>query len=279
MRAIVLAAGLGSRLKPWTLEHPKALVPVGGVPMLERVLCKLESENFTDIVVTAHHFYPQVVDFVRDYSANSSMTSGDCSGSGNCSAQENPPAIKVSVEKDVLLDTGGGVLQASALSTEDGAVLIHNVDILSDAKLGEMMDWHNATGNDITLLTSDRDTTRHLLFDKEGVLRGWRNETTGQVRMIGEDVGAQESLIARAFSGIYILSQKAIDDLKKFAAEKKFPDGVFPIMDYFLAVRHDIIRREYHVPSLGLIDIGKPHTLQQADQLFSDDDCKSGGHC
>ncbi|MDE5875469.1 MAG: NTP transferase domain-containing protein, partial [Muribaculaceae bacterium] len=109
MKAMILAAGLGTRLKPWTLEHPKALVPVGGVPMLERVILKLKSSGFDQIVINIHHFGEQIIEFVesRDFGVD----------------------ISISDERGRLLDTGGGILHAEGLlRVDEGPVLIHNVD-------------------------------------------------------------------------------------------------------------------------------------------------------
>ena len=166
MRAFVLAAGLGTRLKPWTLEHPKALVPVGGVPMLRRVLERLRSEGFDEVTVNVHHFSEQIVDFLNH--------------------EELGVNVTVSDESDRLLDTGGGLLKAGI----SAPMLIHNVDILSDAPLAEIMNRHLASGRDITLVTSDRESSRHLVFDAEGTLRGWHNVKTDEYKPAGFKAGA-----------------------------------------------------------------------------------------
>ena len=123
MKAMILCAGLGTRLRPWTLSHPKALVPVGGVPMLERVIDKLRSQGFDYIVVNVHHFPEQIVDFLRQ--------------------RDLGVKIAVSDESDRLLDTGGAIMKAEELLRfSDGPVLVHNVDILSDADLRGLMQRH-----------------------------------------------------------------------------------------------------------------------------------------
>ncbi len=121
MKAMILAAGLGTRLRPWTLEHPKALVPVGGVPMLERVIVRLKDEGFDEIVVNIHHFGDQIIDFVR--------------------SKDFGVKIFISDERGELLDTGGGLVYARELLGED-PVLVHNVDILSNADLKSFMRKH-----------------------------------------------------------------------------------------------------------------------------------------
>ena len=120
MKAMILAAGLGTRLKPWTLTHPKALVPVGGVPMLERVIRKLEKEGFNDIVVNIHHFGEQIIDFLK--------------------SRQWQAHISISDERGELLDTGGGISRASGfLGANSQPFLVHNVDILSSADLSWVM--------------------------------------------------------------------------------------------------------------------------------------------
>ena len=146
---MILAAGLGTRLKPWTLEHPKALVPVDGIPMLERVILKLKSQGFDEIVVNVHHFAGQITDFLdsKDFGIK----------------------ISISDERGGLLDTGGGLVHARHL-LEGEPFLVHNVDILSNADLSALMHFHESEGNDVTLLTSDRKSSRKLLFDEDGSL-------------------------------------------------------------------------------------------------------------
>ncbi len=238
MKAMVLAAGLGTRLKPWTLEHPKALVPVQGVPMLERVISRLESEGFRDITVNVHHFAPQIVDFLR--------------------ARQNDSTVKISDETELLLDTGGGIAHASGLLMENpGPVLVHNVDILSDAPLRELMERHSAEGNDVTLLVSDRASTRRLYFDAEGQLRGWADLTKGSSRPEGFITSGS----GEAFSGIYVISPEAIEMLKKRAAGKPLP-----IMSFLLENVDTLRIKAFKAPRLRLIDIGKPDTLKKTEE-------------
>jgi aminoglycoside/choline kinase family phosphotransferase/GTP:adenosylcobinamide-phosphate guanylyltransferase len=243
--AFILAAGLGTRLKPWTNEHPKALVPVGDKPMLQRVIEKLKSQGYNRIVVNVHHFAEQIVDFLNTHDFGIS--------------------IKVSDETERLLDTGGGVANAAPLFnlSSDAAVLVHNVDILSDADLTALMDYHHASDNDITLLTSDRSSSRKLAFNKEGLLSGWHNLQTGATRPDSFTPSAEFS--EEAFSGIYILSAKALDSIKNYR-EHVVADLAFPIMDFFLTNPDNLRIGRLHQPSLHLIDIGKPDTLAEARQ-------------
>ena len=155
MKAMIFAAGLGSRLKPLTDTMPKALVPIAGRPMLEHVILKLKAAGFTEIVINIHHFGEQILDFLK--------------------ANENfGLIIHISDERDLLLDTGGGVKKArSFFENSDEPFLIHNVDILSDVNLKDLYDYHLQSGAVATLLASQRKTSRYLLFDAGKRLCGW----------------------------------------------------------------------------------------------------------
>lgn len=240
MKAFILAAGLGTRLKPWTLSHPKALVPVGGVPMLERVIIRLESLGFDYIVVNIHHFGDQIINFLN--------------------SKPRKARIEISDERELLLDTGGALLHAAPLLCQDDApFLVHNVDILSDAPLNELMNSHITSNADATLLVSKRDSSRQLLFDKAMNLRGWKNLKTGDTK--GEQGNWSEEL---AFTGIHVLSPQLIRQMQS----ENLPE-VFPIMDYYLTHTrtHQLMGHICPTP-LHLIDIGKPDTLAQANTLF-----------
>ena len=140
MKAFILAAGFGTRLKPWTLEHPKALVPVHGVPMLRRVIDKLRGYGFDSLTVNVHHFADQIVDYIKEEGLED--------------------LVKVSDESEGILDTGGGLLNAAPqlFVSDSDPVLVHNVDILSDAPLREIMARHELSGADISLVTSLRES-------------------------------------------------------------------------------------------------------------------------
>lgn len=240
MKAFVLAAGLGTRLKPWTLSHPKALVPVGGVPMLERVIRHLEKEGFDRIVVNVHHFASQIIDFL---------------GSKTWKVD-----IRISDESERLLDTGGALTHAAPLlCADDEPFLIHNVDILSDAPLGALMEAHERLGAEATLLTSERQSTRNLLFDNDMNLRGWVNLTTGERR--GEE---GEWPVRVAFSGIHVMSVSLV---RRMIAEGM--PAAFPIMDYYLSHTRQAVIKGERCFGLELIDIGKPETLSRANALFN----------
>ena len=238
---MILAAGLGTRLRPWTLEHPKALVPVGGIPMLERVIIKLRDEGFCRIVVNVHHFAGQVKDFL--------------------SSRSFGVEIAVSDESESLLDTGGAIVKAAPLFGGDsGPILVHNVDIISNADLSSLRDFHKEMNADVTLLTSGRESSRRLLFDVRNNLRGWHNRNTGEFRP--ETSASLSGLTEHAFSGIYMVSAHGVADIRRYARESG--REAFPVMDWLLAGRGGVTIKEHYVPELELIDIGKPETLAKA---------------
>lgn len=243
MRALVLAAGLGTRLKPWTLHHPKALVPVAGKPMLEHVLAKLENEGVERIVVNIHHFGDQILEYLA--------------------ARSHRAEVVVSDERNCLLDTGGGILQADDVLGGDTPMLIHNVDILSDAPLRLLMSSHVESGAEATLLTSLRNSSRRLCFNAQNRLCAWLDSTTG-ITKPAEAQYVPGTACEEAFSGIYVMSARAIHKMRQWTTK-----SAFPIMDFFLANCITSDFRRYCIPSLRLLDIGKPDALARAAQFSS----------
>lgn len=243
MKAMIFAAGLGSRLKPLTDTMPKALVPVAGCPMLEHVILKLKASGFTEIVINIHHFGEQIIDFLK--------TNNDFG-----------LTIHISDERDRLLDTGGGIRKARLFFENSGEpFLVHNVDILSDMNLKELYDSHMQSGSVATLLASRRTTSRYLLFDTERKLRGWINKDTGQVKP--EGFHYDESLYREyAFSGIHIFSPAVFRLM-----EAPRWEGKFSIMDFYLATCGQTDYSGYLAEKLELIDIGKPETLARAEEF------------
>lgn len=239
MKAMILCAGLGTRLKPWTLEHPKALVPVNGIPMLKRVSDRLYSLGFDDQTLNVHHFASQIIDYV---------------------SKENlqVDSVHISDESECLLDTGGGILHAERfLSVDTEPFLVHNVDILSDADLRSLYDEHKKSRRDVTLLVSDRNSDRKLVFDNKMRLKGWMNLKTGEVRPGNLEISKYDVILS--FSGIYIMSPSVF----RMMAEHGF-EGRFPIMDFFLAGFDDVHIGGVCQNGLSIIDIGKPETLKSA---------------
>lgn len=244
MKALIFAAGLGTRLKPWTLEHPKALVPVAGKPMLGRVICSLREQGFDDIVVNVHHFADQIKEYLAQHDFG--------------------VRIRISDESDLLLDTGGGLLRAADLlfAENDDPVLVHNVDILSNADLRWLMEQHIASKAEATLLVSDRKSSRRLVTDTGRRLCGWHNVSTDEYRPTGFSPTSQMAEVA--FSGIHIVSAQMIRRM----IESGYC-GVFPIMDFYLNKCRNARFVCCKSDDLNLIDIGKPETLRLANDLLA----------
>ena len=164
MKAMIFAAGLGSRLKPITDSLPKALVPVGGKPLLEHNILKLKQAGFDEIMINIHHFGDQIIDFLA--------------------AKNNfDIRIELSDERNELLDTGGGMKKAAYFFDDDRPFLVHNVDILSNVDLKEVYNQHLKDPERLaSLVVSYRDTYRYLIFDDSGCLQGWVNIRTGETK-------------------------------------------------------------------------------------------------
>ena len=233
-QAMIFAAGLGTRLKPLTDTMPKALVKVGGQPLLWHTVMKLKAAGYEHMVVNVHHFAQQIVDYLKQ---------NDNFGLD----------IRISDESDKLLETGGGIKKALPLFDRSKPILIHNVDILSNLDLTAL------DGSVTTLVVSPRQTKRYLLFDDDLYLRGWTNVETGEVKGEVTDVDSYRKL---AFSGIHVLHPSLLPLMDEW------PDR-FPIMDFYLKVcaRHPI--RGYEPCGLRLMDVGKLDTLHEAEQFLN----------
>lgn len=229
---MIFAAGLGTRLKPLTDTMPKALVPVGGQPLLWHVVQKLKAAGFERIVVNVHHFAQQIIDYLQA-NANFGLD------------------IRVSDETELLLETGGGIKKALPLFDPESPVLIHNVDILSNLDLNRLYD-HAAQAT--TLVVSWRETQRYLQFDEQLRLVGWKNNATGQVK------GREARPLA--FSGIHVFHPLL------FPLLSEWPDR-FPIMDFYLKTCSDHLVRGYVPDHLLLMDVGKTDTLGAADEFLA----------
>lgn len=243
MKAMIFAAGLGTRLKPLTDHMPKALVPVAGRPMLEHVILKLKAAGFNELVINIHHFGEQILDFLRA-NQNFGLT------------------IHISDERDCLLDTGGGIRKAEPFFRGNEPFLVHNVDILSDTDLKALYEYHRQSGNDATLLASRRKTVRYLLFDDEKRLCGWINKDTLQTKPEGFAYNPEHHR-EYAFSGIHVISPS----LFHYMDERW--TGKFSIMDFYLQTCHEARIGGRLTDTLRLIDIGKSETLTQAEEFLA----------
>lgn len=241
-RAMILAAGKGTRLRPLTDSIPKALVPVNGTPLVKKQIDKLGHYGFNDIVVNVHHFADMLCDYI---------------------AQHTPEGmrIRISSEKDRLLNTGGALRRAAVYLLSDGYrgnVLVHNVDIISNVDLRKL--YESSVDADATLLVSKRNSPRRLLFNK-GTLRlmGWTNLNTGEVRSPYENF-SPDACESFSFAGIHVISPRLLEEMQVW------PEA-FSIIDFYLdmCVRFNI--RAEVSPTLRLLDVGKADTLAEADNF------------
>ena len=245
-QAMILAAGLGTRLKPLTDTMPKALVPVNGTPLLDLNIRRLMEQGYDRFVVNIHHFAQQIVDYVRQ--------------------QDYAPLVHFSDETAQLLETGGGLKKAQNLFREDEPILIHNVDILDNVDY-EWFARQHQPDEDAVLLVSERKTKRYLLFDNAMHLMGWKNIETGEIKSPYEYVRRTglsqhgESLNMFAFSGIHSFSPRL------FSLMDRFPDR-FPIIDFYLSICHRSRIVGLVKNDLQLMDVGKIETLDQAEKFI-----------
>lgn len=245
-QAMILAAGLGTRLKPLTDTMPKALVPVGGTPLLDLNIRKLQAQGYDRFIVNIHHFSQQIRDHVAQ--------------------QDYAPLVHFSDESQELLETGGGLKKAQSLFREEEPILIHNVDILDNVDY-EWFSHQHQEDEDAVLLVSKRQTKRYLLFDNAMRLMGWKNIETGEVKSPYEYVRRTglsqhgEELNMFAFSGIHSFSPRL------FALMDRFPDR-FPIIDFYLSICHRSRIVGLVKDDLRLMDVGKLETLDQAEDFL-----------
>lgn len=233
---MIFAAGLGTRLKPLTDTMPKAMVPVAGHPLIYHTLQRVIKAGVSEIVVNVHHFANQIKEYLA--------------------AHDWGVPVRISDESECLLDTGGGLHRAAKLFTQDERpILIHNVDILSNADLRSF--YYQSLSNPATLLVSERDTLRYLLFDGDLHLKGWTNMATGEVRspFPVSDIGQWQRL---AFSGIHCFSPALFREMADWPEK-------FPIMDFYLSVCGKVAVRAVKQPGLRLLDVGKLSSLRKAE--------------
>lgn len=237
MKAMILAAGLGTRLMPLTADKPKALVEVGGKTLLEHCIENLISQGFTHIVVNVHHFAPMVCDFLSRHKFNAS--------------------IFVSDESERLLDTGGGIIHARQFLDGEEPFLVHNVDIISDINLKELVDIHAENDALATLAVSRRESSRVFLFDEDMLLSGWRNMLTG--KSIFPNMH-KTVLDAYAFAGIHVISPRIFELIST--------QGVFSIVDAYLNLCKDNRIIGVSLDNNFILDVGKPDSLMQAKKFL-----------
>ena len=234
---MILAAGLGTRLKALTQDKPKALVPLNGKPLLQHCIENLIANGFNHIVINVHHFGEQIIDFVESHHFNAD--------------------IQISDERDLLMDTGGGIVKATPLFKNSKAVLVHNVDIISNVNLGEMNQQFLESGDDAWLLTQDRETNRKLLFREDHQLIGWRNKADGNFKWVYDSFGQYQEM---AFSGLHFFRKNL------FAGFECKPQSVIDL--YLKLAKNNRILSKPIQPDYWF-DLGKPEQLEAAENYLN----------
>lgn len=253
---MILAAGLGTRLKELTQDKPKALVPLNGKPLLQHCIENLIANGFHHIVINVHHFGEQIIDFVEHHQFDAD--------------------IEISDERDLLMDTGGGIVKATPLFKGSKAVLVHNVDIISNVDLSEMSQQFLASGDDAWLLTQDRETNRKLLFDDENQLVGWTNKAEGSFKWVNASKSALRCFDCAqqpqaqgplpfnykemAFSGLHFFRS---DLFAEFEVKRS------SVIDLYLSLaKSNRIVSKPILPDYWF-DMGKPEQLQAAEAYLN----------
>jgi N-acetyl-alpha-D-muramate 1-phosphate uridylyltransferase len=235
--AIIFSAGLGTRFKPWTDKHPKALAIVNGKSLLQRNIEYLQQYGITDVVVNIHHFPRQIIDAIEQ---NKGWGSN----------------VVISDESDEVLETGGGLMKARHLLDGDKPFISLNVDILTNLDLTKLMAFHQQHKPLVTFGVTNRKSSRVLLFDEKKRLCGWKNVQTGETKISIN----KPNLIEKAYSCVVIYEPKIFSLIKQA--------GKFSIMDSYLdlAVEHTILG--YDHSGDNLVDVGKPESVAVAEKLF-----------
>ena len=246
MKAMILAAGLGTRLKPFTDHHPKALAMVNGKSLLQRNVAYLLSFGITDIIVNVHHFADQIIAAVKEnngWGAN----------------------ITISDETDEVLETGGGVLRAADYFAGEEKWLVMNADILTNLDLHKMIAADEAYAikaeGDLvaTLAVTDRTSSRNLIFNEAGTLCGWKNNNSGEEKW-ALPLRDPNTAVPKAFSGIQIIHGAFLEEVKL--------RGKFSLIDAYLQLAQYYAIHYYDHSEGILLDVGKPESLEKAASIF-----------
>ena len=234
---MILAAGLGTRLKPWTDKHPKALAIINGKSLLQRNVEYLQKHNIYDVVVNVHHFADQIINAIeRNKGWGSNITISD--------------------ETAVVLETGGGLKYAANLLKASSSFVLMNCDILTDLDLSAVINFHQSENQLAKIAVTDRKTSRYFLFTEHNELSGWRNVNTGEEK-ISKVANVYQQ---KAFSGIHILSNRIFDVIKQ--------EGKFSMVDLYLSLAAEERIIGFDHSKTKFLDVGKPESIEQAERLF-----------
>jgi NDP-sugar pyrophosphorylase family protein len=238
MKAMILAAGLGTRLGPLTEKQPKALVEIQGKALLEMVLKRLAAHGFREIIINIHHFADQIKTYLATH-RNFGLH------------------IELSDESGQLLDTGGGIKKAAWFFADGQPFLVHNVDIFSNVNLAALYAAHRNSGAMATLCCTTRPSSRYFLFDAQHRLCGWQNVKTGVQKITVE---TSQPLTPMAFSGIQVIDPRLVALMPQ--------SGAFSIVDAYLQLSPQVLIQCFAAPHADVIDAGKPETLTQLRQFI-----------
>jgi NDP-sugar pyrophosphorylase family protein len=239
LKAIIFSAGLGTRFKPWTDKHPKALAVVNGKSLLQRNIEYLQQYGIRDVVVNIHHFPEQV---------RTAILQNNGWGSN----------VVISDESDEVLETGGGLVKAKGLLNEDEPFISLNVDILTNLDLDKLVAFHQEHKPLVTFGVTNRKSSRVLMFDEDNRLCGWKNLQTGQERI---EIN-KPNLVEKAYSCVVIYEPKIFSVIRQ--------QGKFSIMDTFLDLAAEHVILGYDHSGDKLVDVGKPESIAAAENLFSE---------
>lgn len=246
MKAMILAAGLGTRLKPFTDHHPKALAIVNGKSLLQRNIEYLQSYGINEVVVNVHHFADQIIDAIEKNRGWGST-------------------VSISDESDEVLETGGGLLRAKKHFENEAKWLVMNADILTDLDLGQMMKADQAFDEKsegemvATLAVTHRTTSRNLIFNTAGTLCGWKNNSTLEEKW-ANPLKDTSMAVPKAFSGIQIVHANFFEALNL--------QGKFSLIDAYLQIAQHYAIHFYDHSDGILLDVGKPESIEKAAGLF-----------
>ncbi|MDE3142650.1 MAG: NTP transferase domain-containing protein [Bacteroidota bacterium] len=235
MRGMILAAGLGTRLKPFTDKHPKALAVVNGKSLLQRNIEYLQQFGIREVIVNVHHFADQIIDAVKKNNGWGSV-------------------VSISDETNEVLETGGGLQKASWFFKEDFVLM--NVDILTDLDLQAMIGQHKKNNALATLAVTERNTSRYFLFNQQHELCGWKNIKTGEEKIRRNENDLQQ----KAFSGIHVINPTIFSFIKQ--------QGKFSMVDVYLSLCADHSIQYFDHSQSKFIDVGKPESIATAEAMF-----------
>jgi len=247
MNALIFAAGLGTRLRPLTDNTPKALIEVQGHPMLWHAAMKLKASGVDRLVINVHHFAQQIVDYVH--------SEGDFG-----------MKVEFSDERDLLLETGGGLLHARRFLEGGGPFLVHNVDIASTLDIDAFLSKGLPHGAVASLVTDDGTPSRRLIFENDGSLCGWTDLSTGALKgpVAKNALPPGSSMRLRSFSGIHLVSDKIF---KAFDAFPTF-SGAFGIIDFYLEICRQYPIFEFCQSGIQVVDMGRVENLPSAAEIL-----------